>query len=228
MYRVWLLLLILAGSLLFVPSCARDQELVSIQIQPAVQTFGASNIPVSADAGLNVQLRALGTFIHPPVTKDITNQVVWSSNTPGIATVSSTGLLTATGVDCGGTIVSATVTTNRSAGGVNSGGALVTASMTANVVCFTGTGGGGGGTPISLTVSFAGAGTGTVSSTPPGLTCSNPGPCSASFPTGTAIALTATPAGGSAFGMWNGCNTMSGVTCTIILNNPTSVSVTFN
>ena len=28
-----------------------------------------------------MQLRALGTYIHPPVTKDITNQVTWESNT---------------------------------------------------------------------------------------------------------------------------------------------------
>jgi hypothetical protein len=123
---------------LVVPSCGHDQQLVSIAIQPAVETFGAATIQVSADAGLNVQLRALGTYIHPPVTKDITDQVTWASNTPGVATVNSTGLLTATGVDCGNALVSATIKTNTSAGNITSSGALVTGYMTATVVCFTG------------------------------------------------------------------------------------------
>jgi len=40
-------------------------------------------------------------LIHPPVTKDITNQVTWNSNTPDMVTVSSTGLITDTGFSCG-------------------------------------------------------------------------------------------------------------------------------
>ena len=63
---------IVAGAMTMSLSCARDQQLVSITIQPDTQTFGASNIPVPADAGLSVQLRALGHYVHPPVTKDIT------------------------------------------------------------------------------------------------------------------------------------------------------------
>ena len=69
-------------------SCGHSQELVSIQVQPSVETFGASNIPVIDNVGAQVQLRALGTYIHPPVTKDITSQVTWSSNTPQMFTVS--------------------------------------------------------------------------------------------------------------------------------------------
>src|SRR5579859_1559205 len=90
-------------------SCAHDQQLVSIEIQPGTETFGASNIPVPADAGLNVQLKAFGHYIHPPVKKDITDQVVWVSNTPQIATVDSTGMLTAAGDACGGALVFASV-----------------------------------------------------------------------------------------------------------------------
>src|SRR5690349_15670061 len=102
----------LAAFLINSLSCARDQQLVSITVQPGTETFGAPNIPVSADAGLNVQLRALGNYIHPPVTKDITDQVTWASNTPDMVTVNSTGLITATGNSCGGTLISATVNTN--------------------------------------------------------------------------------------------------------------------
>ena len=55
-----------------------------------------------------------------------------------MVTVDSTGLITATGLSCGGTIISATVTTNHSDGNISSTGALVTGSMQANVICFTG------------------------------------------------------------------------------------------
>ena len=117
-------------------SCGHDQQLVSITIQPDHEIFGATNIPINLDAGLTVQARAIGSFIHPPVSKDITNQAVWKSNTPDIATVdASTGLVTATGLACGDALVTATVTTNHSIGNVSSNGAIVTGTMTATVVC---------------------------------------------------------------------------------------------
>jgi hypothetical protein len=129
--------IIVFAAALVLPSCGHQQQLVSIAIEPGTETFGDAKTPVILDKGLNVQLRALGSFIHPPVTKDITNQVTWSSNTPQMVTVSSTGLITATGDACGGTIISATVTKNSSDGGISSSGAVVTGSMTANVVCST-------------------------------------------------------------------------------------------
>ncbi len=48
-----------AGMLCFIglTSCAHDQQLTSITVQPATENFGASDIPVNLDAGLNVQLR---------------------------------------------------------------------------------------------------------------------------------------------------------------------------
>jgi hypothetical protein len=218
MTRKWFRLALVCAMALLLPSCGHDQQLVSISVTPTTETFGAANIPVSADAGLNVQLRALGTYIHPPVTKDITGQVTWASGTPGIATVNSTGLLTATGVDCGGSIVSATITTNNS-GTVSSKGAIVTGTMTADVVCFTGSG------PI-LTVNFAGTGSGTVTSSPPALNCV--ATCAASFPSGTPVILTATPNG--TFGGWSGsCDTSNGQTCTInSLTTNLAVTATFN
>ncbi len=50
-------------------------------------------------------------------------------------TVDAGGLITATGLSCGGTIISATVTTNHSDGNIPSTGAIVTGSMQANVIC---------------------------------------------------------------------------------------------
>lgn len=203
-------------------SCARDQQLVSIEIQPAKEDFGASNIPVAADAGLSVQLRALGHYIHPPVTKDITNEVVWGSNDPQMVIVNSTGLLTAVGGSCGSSLVSATVNTNSSTGNRTSSGALVTANMTANVICFTGSNSGA----AILTVTFSGIGTGTVSISPGGFICSTT--CSVSFPLGTGpITLTAATSG--TFGGWGNCPNVTGSICTIsAINADTDITVTFN
>jgi hypothetical protein len=220
-------LIIAAIVLLSVSSCGDPQELVSISVAPGTETFGASNIPVNLDAGLTVQLRALGTYVHPPVTKDITNQVVWASNDTQMVTVNSTGLATATGGTCGATLISATVNTNADTSGLSASGAIVTGYMTANVVCFTGTTGGGGGGEPTITVSFAGAGTGVVTSTPAGLSCANTDvSCVASFPAGTPVTLTATPVGTSVFGGWTGGCT--GGTCTIVLQDDTTATATFN
>jgi Divergent InlB B-repeat domain len=207
-----------AVGLLNLASCGRDQQLTSISIQPTTETFGAANIPVNEDAGLSVQLRALGTYIHPPVTKDITNQVTWASNTPNLVTVNPTGLAAATGNECGGSLVSASVTTNG-AGGVASSGAIITGYTTVNVVCFTGTG-------QALTLVFAGTGTGTVTSVPPGLSCAST--CSTALPTGSTIVLTATPTNGSTFGGWSGCDSVSGQVCTVSnISTSRTVQVTF-
>jgi len=220
-------LAITAISLLTVSSCGREQELVSIDIQPEVETFGASNIPVIDNKGATVQLRALGTYIHPPVTKDITNKVTWASNDTQMVTVASTGLLTATGLACGGSLVSATVTTNSSVGGQSSSGAIVTGTMTANVVCFTGSGGGQGPT---LTLDFSGNGAGSVTSSPPGLSCSSAAvSCSTQFANGTTVTLTANPASGATFGSWSNCDSSANTNpCTVTLAANRTVTVTFN
>jgi len=213
---------LVTASVLFVSlsSCGRDMQLSTIAIQPPIEAFGATNIPVDLDAGLSVQLRALGNYIQPPVSKDITNQVTWASNDTQMVTVSSTGLLTATGQVCGNSLVSATVTTNHS-----SSGALVTGYMTANVVCFTGGGAGGAG-PI-LSIQFAGNGAGIVNSSPAGLGCSTN--CSTSFASGTTVTLTATPTGSSTFGAWSNCDSVSGQACTVSnLTANRTVTVTFN
>jgi hypothetical protein len=223
------IVLIGAASLLWsLSSCGRSSELVGIQIQPAVQTFGASNIPVAANAGANVQLRALGSYIHPPVTKDITNQVTWASNDTQMFTVDSSGLLTATGMACGGSLISATVKTNTSSGGLSSNGAIVTGYMTGNVVCFTGGGGGGSGSPV-LTVTFGGNGSGSVTDSAQAISCAAPTPCAFLVASGTALTLTATPAGTSVFGSWAGCDSANNINpCTLTLTGNRTVTATFN
>jgi Bacterial Ig-like domain (group 2) len=202
-------------------SCGHDQQLASIQVQPGVETFGASNIPVSANAGLSVQLRALGTYIHPPATKDITNQVTWKSNDIQMVTVNSTGLITATGVACGGTLISATVQTNKSVGGQSSSGAIVTGTMSANVTCFT-----GASTSVVLTITFLGSGKGTVTVLPSGFICS--ATCGIPFAPG-AGPITLTAAAGGTFGGWTNCPSATGTVCTISsITNNTDIDATFN
>ncbi len=209
--------LALVFSLVAMLSCAHDQQLVGITIRPEVENFG------SADPTLNVQLRAIGNYIHPPVSKDITDQVIWNSNTPNMVTVTSTGLLSPAGFACGNALVSATVMTNHSVGNRPSSGAIISSSMTANVACLSTTG------PI-LTVNFAGPGSGNVTSSPQGLICTSPTPCSASFVSGTPVILTATPTGTSTFAGWVGgsCDTLSGTTCTVVLTSNRIATVTFN
>lgn len=220
-----MLAFVLAVFLVSALSCGHEQQLVGITIQPDTENFGAANIPVNLDAGLSVQLRALGQYIHPPVTKDITNQVTWASNTPDMVSVDSTGMITATGGACGGTLISATVNTNHSIGNLSSSGAIVTSNMQANVICFTGTSTGGSG-PL-LTVDFIGTGSGSVIVSPSGITCS--ANCGVILPSGSAANATATANTGSTFAGWSGCDSAPGQTCIITsLTADRTVTVTFN
>lgn len=204
-----------------VPSCGHEQQLVSITVQPTQETVGAANIPVVNDAGAQVQLTAVGSYIHPPVNKDITNQATWTSSDTQIATVSQTGLVTATGQACGNSLISATVTTNHSIGNIPSKGAIVGGFMNEIVVCFTAI------ANPALTVTFSGNGAGTVTSLPAGLNCT--ANCTVNFPNGTSVTLTATPNAGSTFGGWMACPSANGQTCTIgNLANNVSVGVIFN
>jgi len=229
MNRKWLGLIFLiaaAAVSLNLASCAHSSELVAITIQPGSVTVGASNIPVSADAGAQSQLTALGTYIHPPVTKDITSQVTWASNDTQMFSITSAGELTATGAACGDTLVSATVVTNSSEGGISSSGAQVAGYMTASVVCFS-SNGGGGGTNEALTVTF-GSGTGNVVSTPAGASCNSPGPCVGSFAAETPVSLNAQGTGGENFQSWVGCDTPGDQNpCSVTMTGNRTVTVTF-
>jgi len=136
-----------------------------------------------------------------------------------MVTVNSTGLIAATGNACGNTLISATVTTNKSSGNI------VTGYMTVTVVCFTGTGGGGTTGPI-LTLSVGG-GTGFVTSTPPGISCASN--CFFSFSNGTVVMLTANPVAPSTTANWtSACDTVTGNVCTVTMNGNRAVAVTFN
>jgi List-Bact-rpt repeat protein len=85
----------------------------------------------------------------------------------------------------------------------------------------------GTGVPIgpTLTVTTSGAGSGTVSSSPAGINC---GPtCVASYPTGTQVTLTATPAAGSTFTGWSGGGCTGTGTCVATMSADTTVTAGF-
>jgi hypothetical protein len=103
MNRKWLGILMLVGvaaALLNTSSCARDQQLVSITVQPPTYTF------LTADPALVANFSAVGTYIHPPETKDITSQVTWNSDSSQTLTINS-GVVSPTGKECGVANISA-------------------------------------------------------------------------------------------------------------------------
>src|SRR5437870_4029868 len=79
---------------------------------------------------------------------------------------------------------------------------------------------------FTLTVIKAGTGSGTVTSTPAGINCGTS--CSASYPSGTIVTLTATPSTGSTFAGWSGSCTTTSTTCTVTMSGARSVTATFN
>src|SRR5947199_4272257 len=79
---------------------------------------------------------------------------------------------------------------------------------------------------FTLTVNRAGTGNGTATSSPPGINCG--ATCSAAYDSGTVVTLAATPAAGSTFSSWSGCNTVSGTICTVTMTAAKSVTATFN
>jgi hypothetical protein len=192
-------------------SCGFNQHLVSIQIQPSGgATFGA------VDPKLAVDFTALGTYVHPPQTKDITTEVTWQSDTPEVATVTSAGVVSPN-TNCGTANVFATF--YDSPNDVVSNSALVTVDGPASLGCPQ------SGALLNLAVSITG-GSGTVTSSPAGIDC---GPtCAAPFTLGSTVDLIAAPISPSTSVAWGNCSSASGSVCTVILDANTVVTATFN
>ncbi len=116
---------------IMVPSCGHDQQLTSIEVRPAGFVF--------AGFGAQGQFTAIGTYIHPPQTKDITTQVVWKIDIANFATITQMGLVTSTRSDgCGSGNVTATHysnPSNPSAGTVIMGSATVKGANDGTTTC---------------------------------------------------------------------------------------------
>src|SRR4030095_9061497 len=78
--------------------------------------------------------------------------------------------------------------------------------------------------PGPLTLSVTESGSGIVTSNPPGINCG--AACSATYPAGTVVTLTATPASGSTFTGWTrGCTGTA--PCVLAANGPVAVNANF-
>ena len=82
------------------PGCGHDQKLESITVQPSGFVFEG--------IGAKGQFTAIGTYIHPPESKDITNHVLWQIDVANLATITQSGSVSALSV-CGSGNVTATV-----------------------------------------------------------------------------------------------------------------------
>ncbi len=219
MSRKWfsILALIAAATFFFsLSSCGFNSHLLSIQVQPSSGgKFGA------ADPALFFYFKAYGSYSHPPRNVDITDQVNWKSDNPQVVQVTNAGVVSpSTDLGCGLANIFATLQDGNN--DVVSNYAPVTVNGPATSGCTP------AGTPPILTVSFAGLGTGTVTG---GISCSTPGSCSDQFTAGSTVVLTASPTGGSSFGSWANCNSVSGAgnsVCSVILENNLTVTATFN
>jgi|SRR5882672_1626525 len=190
-------------------SCMHDLKLVSITIQPPAGTF------LTPDTGGEIDFTALGSYIHPPDTRDITDKVTWKTDVPGLVSVNG-GKVSPLG-GCGGANLSASLQDN---GNLVIAYATVTVNDPTNPICP------GGGTEATLGVSVNPSDFGTVTSLIGGISC--PTQCIAVFPVGTSVGLTATPVGNHSFVDWTGCTQKSGNTCTVTIPvGGASVAATF-
>ena len=101
--------IVVAPLLMAFAGCQSDPALSVIQVTPTSASL--------TKTGETVQLTATGTFVHnthPSQTQNLTAQVSWASSNPSVATVNSSGLVTA--ASTGATTITATL--NSSTGPV--------------------------------------------------------------------------------------------------------------
>ena len=112
------------GFLFSLLSCGHDQKLVSIDVSPQNMTITGV---------VTVQYRALGHYIHPPETKDITSTVLWQSSAPSIIDFSPTvpGQAAPTGGGCGTNLILSAVVYSNPTNPVR--GSAVVGTATVNV-----------------------------------------------------------------------------------------------
>jgi hypothetical protein len=205
MSRKWfsiIALIAVATFLMNVSSCGFNSHLLSIQVAPPGATFNS--------VGSSIVFHATGTYEHPPETKDITNLVTWSVDSQNLVTITDTSLVTAVSI-CGSGNLTASYYDSPN---LVTGSAFLTGGGVGTAAC----------NQAVLTVDIVGSGS-VVDSTQV-IKC--PGTCSADYPLGSTIGLTATPGAGASGVSWTNCSSFVADTCTVVLNFDTTVTATFN
>jgi len=201
--------LVALGASLSLPSCGHSQKLVSLQIQPGSFTF-LEPYPTGTE-----QYTATGTYIHPPETRDVTNEATWTID-DGVVTMSTPGLFTpapppagspqGTPPPCGGGNISATVPEGTGgSGNIVIAYATVTVNDPLQVNCP------GYGTEVELSVQVSGPGM--VTSTTGGISC--PSQCITPVTVGESVGLTAIPQSGYMVTWSAACTSQSGDDCSV-------------
>jgi hypothetical protein len=215
MIRKWFgvsALVIAASSLLSLSSCAHNQHLVSISIQPGNGTFAA------VDPSAFFQYRAYGTYIHPPKTVEITSQATWQTSNPQVAQFTAAGVVSPS-TNCGVAQIFATM--HDSPNDIVSNQVSITVDGPASLGCPQGT------VTNILTVNVTSGGPdGVITSSPPGVNCGSM--CAVAFSSGSTVSLTAAPDTGHTFLGFIGCTSGSGNTCNVIMNGDVTVTASFD
>jgi hypothetical protein len=214
---------------LFVNFAGNDYHLSSTS--PARDAGGTiASVTDDLESALRPQGSAfdIGAYEFPAATAPVTLSVTRTGN----GTVSSAPAGISCGVTCSATFTagtSVTLTATPAAGSVFSGwsggGCSGTGACTLTMATATTVSAAFAPAPVAVTVVRAGLGNGSVTSAPAGITCGTT--CSASFPSGSSVVLTATPAGGSVFGGWSGGGCSGTGTCTVTPTSAMTVTATF-
>jgi hypothetical protein len=117
----WWVVVLTVAAVLSVAGCGFKRKLVAITVLPDGATLGGP--------GLQIQFKAVGSYIHPPDSRDITNSVAWESAAPQVISIDETGLATS-GVDCGQNI---TITASGHSDPGDQSSGLVIGKATVNV-----------------------------------------------------------------------------------------------
>jgi hypothetical protein len=208
-----------AVALLTVSNNATTPQTPTLIIIPGAQSF--------VGPGGTAQLLAIGNLAGNGQVQNLTNTVTWISSSPGVASVSATGLVRSNADPAfglsDGTVITAIAPTTTGNNSVITSSINVT--VTSQYTSATTT------PPPVLTVTLLGTQNGSVvgmSGTTQVINCGGGGTnCSAQVAAGTPITLTETP--GATFGSWSGnCTVTSPTSCSVIVSNDVTVSATFN
>lgn len=171
-------------------------SLTSLKIMAPPQTL--------SNRGEKAQYIAIGTYAGSTATRDLTDQVKWSTSDSRVATVNSTGLVTASAFCSNiGSSPQATITALAPVG---SGSSLTETATFAVGSC-------GSSSAPSFTVHEVGEGLGKVISNPAGIICDGNEGCTGNFSLNAPVTLTATPNLGSIFDGFS-------ASCTPIIPDP--------